>query len=203
MEFYDSFGMTRDVASRPETNMYGIRSLLSCKYLFDYMGDDADISKSFTEKDGKTKMPYWKFLKAENGFRIYENTCYIPMGFTYDSFITNEEFDLITNSHKTEAILYSMVLSREQMQNMPLLQDIPIKIINICTVKHPKNLQVRLTIILTIKTPIQRFVKATPIILVRNLNTLITALLPSLIIRTATKIYFSSAFLTVTVLRHM
>lgn len=116
MEFYDSLGMTRDVASRPETNMYGIRSLLSCKYLFDYMGDDADISKSFTEKDGKTKMPYWKFLKAENGFRIYENTCYIPMGFTYDSFITNEEFDLITNSHKTEAILYSMVLSREQMQ---------------------------------------------------------------------------------------
>ena len=116
MEFYDSLGMTRDVASRPDTNMYGIRSLLSCKYLFDYMGDDADISKSFTEKDGKTKMPYWKFLKAENGFRIYENTCYIPMGFTYDSFITNEEFDLITNSHKTEAILYSMVLSREQMQ---------------------------------------------------------------------------------------
>ena len=116
MEFYDSLGMTRDVASRPETNMYGRRSLLSCKYLFDYMGDDADISKSFTEKDGKTKMPYWKFLKAENGFRIYENTCYIPMGFTYDSFITNEEFDLITNSHKTEAILYSMVLSREQMQ---------------------------------------------------------------------------------------
>ena len=116
MEFYDSLGMTRDVAPRPDTNMYGIRSLLSCKYLFDYMGDDADISKSFTEKDGKTKMPYWKFLKAENGFRIYENTCYIPMGFTYDSFITNEEFDLITNSHKTEAILYSMVLSREQMQ---------------------------------------------------------------------------------------
>ena len=52
MEFYDSFGMTRDVASRPETNMYGIRSLFSCKYLFDYMGDDADISKTYTEKDG-------------------------------------------------------------------------------------------------------------------------------------------------------
>lgn len=116
MEFYESLGMTRDVASRPDTNMYGIRALLSCKYLFDYMGDDADISKSFTEKNGKTKMPYWKLLKAENGFRIFENTCYIPMGFTYDSFITNEEFELVNNSHKTEAILYSMVLSREQMK---------------------------------------------------------------------------------------
>lgn len=203
MEFYDSLGMTRDVASRPETNMYGIRSLLSCKYLFDYMGDDADISKSFTEKDGKTKMPYWKFLKAENGFRIYENTCYIPMGFTYDSFITNEEFDLITNSHKTEAILYSMVLSREQMQKYASVTGYSDKDYKYLYSKTPENLQVRLTIILTIKTPIQRFVKATPIILVRNLNTLITALLPSLIIRTATKIYFSSAFLTVTVLRHM
>lgn len=116
MEFYESLGMTRDVASRPDTNMYGIRSLLSCKYLFDYMGDDTDISNSFTDEDGKTKMPYWEFLKAENGFRIYENTCYIPMGFTYDSFVTNEEFDLVNSSHKTEAILYSMVLSREQMK---------------------------------------------------------------------------------------
>lgn len=116
MTFYESLGMTRDVASRPDTNMYGVRALLSCKYLFDYMGDDADISKSFTEKNGKTKMPYWKLLKAENGFRIFENTCYIPMGFTYDSFVTNEEFELVNNSHKTEAILYSMVLSREQMK---------------------------------------------------------------------------------------
>lgn len=116
MEFYDALGMTRDVASRPNTNMYGIRSLLSCKYLFDYMGDDTDINDSFTDEDGKVKMPCWKFLKAENGFRIYENTCYIPMGFTYDSFITNEEFETVINTHKTEAILHSMVLSREQMK---------------------------------------------------------------------------------------
>ena len=116
MQFYEALGMTRDVASRPDTNMYGIRSLLSCKYLFDYMGDDTDISNSFTEKNGKTKMPYWKFLKAENGFRIYENTCYIPMGFTYDSFVTEEEFAQSKSSHKSETILYSMVLSREQMK---------------------------------------------------------------------------------------
>ncbi len=116
MEFYEALGITRDVASRPNTNYYGLRPLLSCKYLFDYMGDDADISKSFTDKDGDTKMPCWEFLKAENGFKIYENTCYIPMGFTYDSFITQEELELVNSSNKSEALLYSMVLSREQME---------------------------------------------------------------------------------------
>lgn len=117
MQFYDAMGLNRDVASRPEANSYGLRAFLSCKYLFDYRPDGkAGSEKSFVTKDGETKMPNWKYLKTCNGFDIYENECYIPMGYTYNNFVTEEEFERIQNSHKTEAILYAMTLSREQMK---------------------------------------------------------------------------------------
>jgi uncharacterized membrane protein YfhO len=112
MKFYDAMGITRDVASRPDTNAYGLRAFFSCKYLFDYKDDD----DSFIDDDGNTKMPDWTYLKNNNGFDIYENDCYIPMGFTYDSFVTEEEFERIDKIHKTEAVLYAMVLSKEQME---------------------------------------------------------------------------------------
>lgn len=117
MQFYNAMGIERDVASRPETANYGLRGLFSCKYLFDYRSDGkAGSENSFIDEDGRTKMPYWKYVKTCNGFDIYENECYIPMGFTYDSFVTEEEFDRVNDAQKTEAILYSMVLSREQMK---------------------------------------------------------------------------------------
>lgn len=117
MKFYDALGITRDVASRPEVSAYGLRSFLSCKYLFDYRADGkAGSEYSFINEDGSTKMPYWKYVKTCNGFDIYENQYYIPMGYTYDSFITEEEFESIDHTHKTEAILYSMVLSKELME---------------------------------------------------------------------------------------
>ncbi|MCD8026582.1 MAG: YfhO family protein [Clostridiales bacterium] len=117
MQFYDSMSITRDVASRPSTDSYGLRSFLSCKYLFDYAGDGEQGSEnSFINEDGETKMPYWTYLTTQNGFDIYENECYIPMGFTYDTFVTEEEFERTDSLYRSESILYSMVLSKEQME---------------------------------------------------------------------------------------
>ena len=38
------------------------------------------------------------------------------MGYTFDKFIAEEEFDLVTNAHKSEALLYAMVLPRDLMK---------------------------------------------------------------------------------------
>lgn len=118
MQFYSAMKITRDVASRPDFSAYGLRALFSCKYYFDYNKDnnDDDSDFSFVDKDNKTKMPYWKYLKTCNNFDIYENECYIPMGFTYDSFVAEEEFDRLRNDNKSQGILNAMVLSRELMQ---------------------------------------------------------------------------------------
>ncbi len=117
MQFYDKMGITRDVASRPDESAYGLRGFLSCKYLFDYRKDgDSGSEESFIDEDGNTKMPYWSYVRTCNGFDIYENDCYVPMGFVYDSFVTEEEFEWVETTHRTEAILYSMVLTRDQME---------------------------------------------------------------------------------------
>lgn len=117
MQFYDALGITRDVASRPDLDVYGLRPFLSCKYLFDYRGDGKSGSlNSFVDENGNTRMPGWKYLRTQNRFDIYRNEYYIPMGYTFDKFIAEEEFDLVTNAHKSEALLYAMVLPRDLMK---------------------------------------------------------------------------------------
>ena len=118
MQFYNKIGITRDVGSRPGFNAYGLRPLLSAKYYFDSDRDNDDKSQDtcFVGEDGKTKMPCWRFLKNCNHFDIYENECYIPMGFSFDKYVTEEEFDRISNANKPQALLYAMVLTREQME---------------------------------------------------------------------------------------
>lgn len=107
MEFYNRSGVERDVGSRPDAKLYGFRALLSVKYLF----SPADIAK----KD-KPNMPYFSYLRTENGYDIYENQLYLPMGFTYDSFLSKEEYLDLSNDVKHLALLKAMVLTQEQMK---------------------------------------------------------------------------------------
>ena len=118
MQFYQALGIKRDVASRPDFSAYGLRPLLSTKYYFDYNLDNGDytVDKSFVDNRGVTKMPGWKYLKTCNHFDIYLNENYIPMGFCFDSFITEEEFERIKEANRSEALLNALVLSREQME---------------------------------------------------------------------------------------
>lgn len=118
MQFYKEMGITRDVASRPDFSDYGLRGLFSCKYYFDYNKDNGDHKddKSFVDEDGEVKMPGWKYLKTCNNFDIYENEYYIPMGFVYDEYVTEEEFKRITENDRTQVILNTMVLTRETMK---------------------------------------------------------------------------------------
>ncbi|MGN0462935.1 MAG: YfhO family protein, partial [Ruminococcus sp.] len=111
MDFYPTFDEARDVASRPTTEIYPIRSLLSVKYLF----DDPTDEESFYQ-DGKPKMPGWDYYDTQNGVNIYENKYYIPMGFMYDTFICKEEYDKIPTEYKDEALLKAMVLSQKQIK---------------------------------------------------------------------------------------
>lgn len=115
MDFYASLDITRDVASRPETDNYGVRGLLSCKYLFDAEYNNDDEEYSFLDEDKNTKMPGWNYLKTVNGCKVYENKYYIPMGFTFDSFISKYEFTKIDGRFKSEAVLKALVLSNKDL----------------------------------------------------------------------------------------
>lgn len=106
MKFYDSIGIKRDVASRPEIENRNIRDLLSVKYLF--------IPKDkFNEKTVPANFKYYDF---QNEHYIYENLNFIPMGFTYDSYIDENLFEKSSNSFRQELLLKGILLNKKQIE---------------------------------------------------------------------------------------
>ncbi len=93
MEFYSSIGVQRDVASRPEVSHYGLRGLTSVHWLFD---DDHDSDFFAGEESDDPAMPGWAYYGNANGFDIWENQYYIPMGFSYDYYLTRSEYEQLS-----------------------------------------------------------------------------------------------------------
>ena len=113
MEFYDSIGVQRDVASRPDTAHYGLRALTSVKYLFDCDHDD----KYFAGEDyASPSMTGWMYYGNANGFDIWENENYIPMGFAYDSYVTEETYEAAAENQRELLMLKGLVLTRRQAE---------------------------------------------------------------------------------------
>ena len=110
LDFYNTCGVKRDVGSRPSTDYYGFRGLLSVKYLF------TEVKEDNPPKETTDLMPGYQYVDTQNGFDIYENQYYIPMGFTYDKYITVEEFTDLTDRIKHLALLKALVLTQDQME---------------------------------------------------------------------------------------
>lgn len=126
IDFYDSVGIERVVATRPDTAHYAIRSLLSVKYLFDDAKDSsfgaiqsgAEESvfgeESQTDFFPTTAMPGWKYISTSTGYNLWKNEYYIPMGFTYDKYITESEYYTFAADDRANVMLQALVLSDEQ-----------------------------------------------------------------------------------------
>ncbi len=126
MDFYESVGVTRSVGSRPESSHYALRSLLSVRWLFDYAQQEGDVqlynknTEDFFLTNNQTKMPYWSYYDTQNGFDIYENDCYIPIGFFYDGYITRSEYDSLEQSKRQFALLKALVVEDANADAIPL-----------------------------------------------------------------------------------
>lgn len=110
-EFYEYIGEERSVGSRPSTDCAGIRPLLSVRYLLSREGGE-----SFVNDDGLTKMEGYSYLKTENGFNVYENENYIPYGFTYDYYVSEEICDGLSDYLKPNMMIKAILLSDEQIE---------------------------------------------------------------------------------------
>ena len=105
MEFYQAVGQTRDVASRIDTYLYPLRSFLSTKY---YLDENAKTDES----PYHSTLTGFKYRTKQNGFNIYENENYIPMGFAYDSYVTEDTFSKKTDVYKSKLLLKALVLDK-------------------------------------------------------------------------------------------
>ena len=137
MDFYEMVGFHRSVGSRPESEMYGIRAFTSTKYSF----IDSARNKRKVIKDsitGKVRVqeehdvPGFVYCDTQNGYDIYENENYLPMGFAYDEFITQSDFETAVSKDDRHLYLcrylivpddkadyYSSFMTRAEIDSVP------------------------------------------------------------------------------------
>ena len=110
IDFYKYVGEKRDVGSRPETDNYAIRPLLSVKYLLNRTGGE-----SFVDDNGDTKMPGYSYTKTSGGYYVYENTNYIPYGFSYDYCMSETFCESYSAKNRAALMLKAILLTDEQI----------------------------------------------------------------------------------------
>lgn len=69
--------------SEPELSNYALRGLLSVEYLITTPEKQTDFENE--ADDG------WEYAFAKDGYTVYRNTNYVPMGFAYDYYLTQTE----------------------------------------------------------------------------------------------------------------
>ncbi|MGN1419138.1 MAG: YfhO family protein [Acutalibacteraceae bacterium] len=75
-------------------------ALLSVKYYYDY--------------DGNTEIPEgFKYIRTENSVDIYENENYIPMGFVYESYCTEDQLTDMNPEERAKTMLQTLVVNKE------------------------------------------------------------------------------------------
>ena len=114
MEFYPEVGVKRDVSSKPGTEYPSLRDLLSVRWL--YIKD--------TEED-QAPMPGYSFVDNRLGYNIYENENYIPMGFAYDEYLDQEEWETLSYEYRGRVLLRAVYLDEEAIEkNQDILERI-------------------------------------------------------------------------------
>ncbi|MGI5958005.1 MAG: YfhO family protein [Massiliimalia sp.] len=114
MEFYQSIGVQRDVASRPDTDVYALRGLTSVKYLFCRTDEEQPYLPGFTS------------IGVQNNYQVYENQYFVPMGFTYDYYITRSQYDSYSEDQRDNLLMKAICLSDEDAKEYgELLEPLP------------------------------------------------------------------------------
>lgn len=120
MDFYDQIGVSRSVASRPALSHYALRGLTSVRWLFEYADEDglllnkkADQDRFYNAENDTYKLPGFTYYDTINGFYVYQNTAFIPMGFTYDSILKRSELEEMVSSRREQVLLKTLVLEDE------------------------------------------------------------------------------------------
>ena len=123
MEFYESIGVKRDVASRPDTSHYALRGITSVHWLFD---DDHDDDYFAGADIADPAMPGWAYYGNANGFDIWENQNYIPMGFSYDYYLSRSAYNAMSETDRERAMLRAVILEDQDVEALSyLLRELP------------------------------------------------------------------------------
>lgn len=144
MDFYDSVGVQRDVASRADITHYTLRGLLSVKYYYREINDgytyddirsgrvsDSDIKNKNNEieaakADITEYLPGFEYVRSDPYFEVYENTLYVPMGFGYSQYVAESTAESMAKSSREKLLMKALVLNDEQIEKYgDILTELP------------------------------------------------------------------------------
>lgn len=115
MDFYAEIDQQRDVATRMEPEYYPLRSLNSVRYYFDELTDKQRSGETENPKSETVpKLLGFTYIDTMNGFNIYENENYIPMGFAFDYYTDDEAIKDHEKLEKTIMLTKALVLDGNQ-----------------------------------------------------------------------------------------
>ena len=107
LSFYPGLGVKRDVRSEPEITNYALRGLLSVEYLI----TTPEKRESFeNEADAG-----WTYLADVDGYTLYHNDNYVPMGFTYDYYVTDATYQTSIKTLRSNLLMRALVLTDEDV----------------------------------------------------------------------------------------
>ncbi len=104
-EFYNAMGIPRTVISQPTETSRPMLNFLSVKYWVSLTKLSPLISMDFVESS-----------QEMGDFTVHEYKNYIPMGFTFDEYISNTDFMSLSNENKQYALLKAIILSDSQIE---------------------------------------------------------------------------------------
>lgn len=108
LEFYPAVGVTRDVNSKPEIGQYALRGLLGVRYLL----CDERKAEEFREKADEG----WQAVDQQGGYILFENENWLPLGLSYEYYITEEQLEDLPKTSRAEALCKAVALDEETRQ---------------------------------------------------------------------------------------
>lgn len=143
MDFYDLVSYRRSVNSHTDSSWYGLRALLSTQYSFiedgknklktavvsledaesiaEYdasadwkLASEDEYTRTYTSQKFATEKG-WTYYDTQNGFDIYSNDNYLPMGFSYTEFMTESEFKKISSGFQRSILLCTYLVVPDDM----------------------------------------------------------------------------------------
>lgn len=117
--WYRGIGMIRTVESTLPLERIGARAVMSVRY---YIENTLVVpDNSYSDQGG---MDGYTPLNEENGYNVYETENYIPMGFSFGSYMTEENYDLLKNGPISDRVLVKdLILSAEMAEKYGSLMD--------------------------------------------------------------------------------
>ncbi len=109
-KWYRGIGMIRTVESTLPFERIGARAIMSVRY---YLENTLVNSKNGYSDEGG--IDGYSLINSRNGYNVYETENYIPMGITFDSYITEDDYDGLENGAVSDRILVKDIILSDEM----------------------------------------------------------------------------------------